>query len=58
MVEAGIDLNQRKNNGNSVIHEAAIYDSVECLIYLASNGVPIDLKNNRFKTPLQLAEKK
>ena len=58
LVESGIDLTQRKNNGNSLIHEAAIYDSVECLVYLASMGVPIDLKNNRFKTPLQLAERK
>ena len=51
-VESGINIHQKKNNGNSIMHEAAIYDSVECLVYLASLGLPIDLKNNRFKTPL------
>jgi hypothetical protein len=41
-----------------LIHEAAIYDSADCLIELAAQGLPINVKNNLMRTPLYLAEKK
>jgi len=52
LIELGIDSEARKNNGNTVMHEAANYDAIECIIFLAAVGIPIDAKNNHFKTPL------
>jgi hypothetical protein len=53
-----IYLEVTKPNGDTLIHEAAIYDSADCLIELAAQGLPINVKNNLMRTPLYLAEKK
>ena len=46
-----------KPNGDTLIHEAAIYDSADCLIELAAQGLAINSKNNLMRTPKYLAEK-
>ncbi|CAI2387733.1 unnamed protein product [Moneuplotes crassus] len=58
LIEAGADLEVTKANGDTLIHEAAIYDSADCLIELAQHGLAINIKNNILRTPLSLAQKK
>ena len=58
LIEAGADINISKTNGDTLIHEAAIYDSADCLIELAAQGLAINVKNNLMRTPIYLAEKK
>ena len=48
-------MNHRKSNGNTLLHEAAEYDKPECIQFFAYEGLAIDLKNKRFKTPEDIA---
>lgn len=55
----GIDTNLQDINGNAAIHDAAAlrYDS-DALTTLLSKGARTDIRNNRGKTPLEVARMK
>jgi len=48
-------INQKDEDGNSLLHSAARAGNADLVKYLASKGADVDLKDNYGQTPLQIA---
>ena len=54
LVEAGADVNAADNDGNTVLHQAAI-DGQEFVKYLVGKGANVNAINGKGKTAIMLA---
>jgi len=59
LLEAGVNINEKSDDGGTVLHKAAADQGDADLVeLLMQSGVDVDAKNNSGKTALQLAEEK
>ena len=52
MMQSGIDLNYRNNNGNTALMYAIMYNRVEIARMLIDSGVDVNIRDNRDNTAL------
>ena len=57
LLEKGLDVNSKDNQGNSLLHKAIFYQNKNLLDLLIQKGADVNVKDNRGETPLILAIK-
>ena len=55
LVEQGLDINEKDKFGRTVMHWAAMRDSVEVIQWLVEQGLDINATDNDGETPLDKA---
>ena len=55
LIKAGININQKGDEGYTPLHEAILQGNNDLAIYLINNGAKTEIKNNDGLTPLELA---
>ena len=55
LIALGADVNQEDKNGNSALHDAAIFNFNEAISVLVGAGATINLPNKSGQTPLHIA---
>ncbi len=55
LIKSGADLNQKDEEGNTVLHIAALHGATEVASKLVQSGVNVDSLNNKGETPLMVA---
>ena len=55
VLDAGVDINSKNNDGYTPLHEAVVMESVEIIKLLLEKGAKINSKDNNRSTPLYYA---
>lgn len=55
MLDAGYDINSRLSSGDSVMHVAASFSSIEMILFLVRNGADLVVFNDGNQTPYNLS---
>jgi ankyrin repeat protein len=58
LVENGCNINIKDSNGNTILHIAVNYGSIDDIKYIINNGINKDIQNNDGKTALMIAKDK
>ncbi|CAN0452264.1 unnamed protein product, partial [Ascophyllum nodosum] len=53
--EAGADVNGRNDRGDTLLHEAVLWDSLEATVAVLRHGADVEAVNEKGETPLHIA---
>jgi ankyrin repeat protein len=55
ILDSGYDINTRLSSGDCVMHVAALFSSIDTVLFLIQNGAEINVSNSGEQTPFDLS---